>query len=134
MLQFGQRRRPRQRWQSVAPIRKLSRKCRSRKACLLMTLASRQNISLERRVSALRRSRTKMATNLKDAIIEHFTTQALLKWVAAKRKDRGTMNFLTGYKTYIVAGVLLLICVLQLFGISIPGVPAISPGDAIGGI
>lgn len=44
------------------------------------------------------------------------------------------MNFLTGYKTYIVAGVLLLICVLQLFGISIPGVPAISPGDAIGGI
>lgn len=75
-----------------------------------------------------------MADNLKDAIIEHFATQAFVKWVSNKRKDAMTMSFLTGSKTYIVAGVLLVISGLQLFGVTIPGIPPIPPGDAITGI
>lgn len=44
------------------------------------------------------------------------------------------MSFLTGYKTYVIAGVLLVISGLQLFGFAIPGVPTISPQDAIAGV
>lgn len=44
------------------------------------------------------------------------------------------MSFLTGSKTYIVAGILLVISILQMFGITFPGIPPLPLGDAIGGV
>lgn len=63
-----------------------------------------------------------MAVNLMDAII----AGAAKSWIIGKLKDlRGdkqAMTFLSGYKTYIVALLLILIGVAEYLGFSIPGV------------
>ncbi len=57
---------------------------------------------------------------LKDAIIQHFITQAIMDWVKRTRKDKGAMNFLNGYKTYIIAGLTIVLLILHWFGVDLP--------------
>lgn len=75
-----------------------------------------------------------MARTLKDAAMEFFAKKAVTDWLQSIRKDKRKMQFLQGYKTYIVAVALIILSALHLLGIDIPGVDpdALNLGAAIG--
>lgn len=62
-----------------------------------------------------------MPRTLKDAAIEWFLQNAITKFLRDVKRNKGFMRMLDGYKTYIVAGVLLVVGGLQVVGIPIPG-------------
>lgn len=75
-----------------------------------------------------------MARTLKDAAMEFFAKKAVTDWLQTIRKDKRKMQFLQGYKTYIVAVALIILSTLHILGIDIPGVDpdALNLGAAIG--
>jgi hypothetical protein len=78
--------------------------------------------------------RRKMVATLKDAIIQGFIRKLITDKIVAIGKDKKAMNFLSGYKTYIIAVIMILLIALHYLGINIPGVDpnALDLGAAIG--
>jgi hypothetical protein len=62
-----------------------------------------------------------MARTLKDAAVQWFVENAILKFLVGLKKDKGIMDIMQGAKTYIVAGLIVLVAAVELFGIDVPG-------------
>lgn len=73
----------------------------------------------------------KMADTLFDALKRNLAKKAVLDYLGKIRKDKTKMQFLTGYKTYILAALLLLLGGVEFVGIDVPGF-TMSPQEAIG--
>jgi len=71
-----------------------------------------------------------MARNLKDALIEMAAHRFIMGKINELRKGVSTMHFLTGYKTYIVAVILVILAALSAIGIPVPGFD-MEPGAAV---
>lgn len=57
-----------------------------------------------------------------DAIKGAIARTALTQFLASLKRDKDFMSFLSGYKTYIIAGLCLVMLVLHMLGIDVPGV------------
>ena len=57
-----------------------------------------------------------------DAIKGAIAREALKQFLASLTRDRDFMQFLSGYRTYIIAALCLVMLVLHMVGIDVPGV------------
>lgn len=77
---------------------------------------------------------TTLKNAVQNALLKAFVSRALTDWLKSLKGDKQLNGFLTGYKTYIVAAIMLLLIVLHQFGINVPGVDpmTLDIGAAIG--